>query len=119
MLAVPDGGFTYDGERGEMVTSGFAVGMSHSVPSLTMDADKFLSNPRAGKKMIADHLEAVGKTGNPDIKAGGWHNPDTGIIALDAAKEVTRHVLGERLRPEVVEANVRALQRAYDECVEG
>ena len=43
----------------------------------------------------------------------------TGIITLDDAKEVTRHVLGKRLRPEVVEANVRALQRAYDECVEG
>ena len=43
----------------------------------------------------------------------------TGIIDLDVAKKVTRQRLGERLRPEVVEANVRALQRAYDECVEG
>ena len=43
----------------------------------------------------------------------------TGIIDLDATKEAARQTLGQRLRPEVVEANVRALQRAYDECVEG
>lgn len=43
----------------------------------------------------------------------------TGIIDLDVTKRVTRQKLGERLRPEIVEANVRALQRAYDECVEG
>jgi len=43
----------------------------------------------------------------------------TGIIALEVTKEVAREKLGARLRPEVVEANVRALQRAYDECVEG
>jgi len=43
----------------------------------------------------------------------------TGIIDLDVAKTAVRQTLGERLRPQVVEANVRALQRAYDECVEG
>jgi len=43
----------------------------------------------------------------------------TGVIHLDAAIALTREKLGDRLRPEVVEANVRALQRAYDECVEG
>ena len=43
----------------------------------------------------------------------------TGIIDLDVAKKVARQRLGERLRSDIVEANVRALQRAYDECVEG
>jgi len=43
----------------------------------------------------------------------------TSIIQLKDAKEVTRKTLGEKLRPTVVEANVRAMQRAYDECVEG
>lgn len=43
----------------------------------------------------------------------------TGVIHLDAAIELTREKLGGKLRPEVIEANVRSLQRAYDECVEG
>ncbi len=43
----------------------------------------------------------------------------TGIIDLDVTKKVVRQKLGERLRSDIVEANVRALQRAYDECVEG
>lgn len=42
-----------------------------------------------------------------------------GIIDLDAVIDLTRERLGEKLRPEVVEANIRSLQRAYDECVEG
>lgn len=41
------------------------------------------------------------------------------LVELDAIVETTRERLGEKLRPEVVEANVRAIQRAYDECVEG
>ncbi|MHB0856040.1 MAG: 2-oxoacid:acceptor oxidoreductase family protein [Anaerolineae bacterium] len=43
----------------------------------------------------------------------------TGIIHNDAAIELTREKFGGKLRPEVIEANVRALQRAYTECVEG
>jgi pyruvate ferredoxin oxidoreductase gamma subunit len=43
----------------------------------------------------------------------------TGVIHLDAAINLTREKLGGKLRPEVIEANVRALQRAYGECVEG
>lgn len=43
----------------------------------------------------------------------------TGLIHLDAAIHLTREKLGGKLRPEVVEANVRSLQRAYDECVQG
>jgi pyruvate ferredoxin oxidoreductase gamma subunit len=41
------------------------------------------------------------------------------VIGLEAVLTLTRHRLGEKLRPEVVEANVRALQRAHDECVIG
>lgn len=41
------------------------------------------------------------------------------ITSLDSAIEVTRESLGSKLRPEVVEANIRALQRAYGECVVG
>ncbi|MBM3187644.1 MAG: pyruvate synthase [Chloroflexi bacterium] len=43
----------------------------------------------------------------------------TDIIDLDAIVHLTRESLGGRLRPEVVEANVRALKRAHDECVGG
>lgn len=43
----------------------------------------------------------------------------TGLVHLDAIINLTREELSGKLRPEVVEANIRALQRAYDECVEG
>lgn len=43
----------------------------------------------------------------------------SGIIELDQVVKLTREKLSARLRPEVVEANVRALQRAYDECIQG
>ena len=43
----------------------------------------------------------------------------TGLIDIKATMELTREKLSDRLRPEVVEANVRALQRCYDECVKG
>ncbi len=43
----------------------------------------------------------------------------TGIVNLDTLIHLTREKLGGRLRPEVVESNVRALQRAHDECVQG
>lgn len=43
----------------------------------------------------------------------------TGAVNLETVVELTRERLGDKLRPEVVEANVRTLQRAYDECVQG
>ena len=43
----------------------------------------------------------------------------TGIVELDAVIHLTKERLGSRLRAEIVEANVRALRRAFDECVEG
>lgn len=43
----------------------------------------------------------------------------TGVVPLDVLIHLTREKLGGKLRPEVVEANARALQRAYEECVEG
>jgi pyruvate ferredoxin oxidoreductase gamma subunit len=42
----------------------------------------------------------------------------TGIVQLEAVVELARERLSARLRPEIVEANVRALERAYAECVE-
>jgi pyruvate ferredoxin oxidoreductase gamma subunit len=41
------------------------------------------------------------------------------IVELDAIVETTRESLGGKLRPEIVEANVRAVERAYQECVQG
>ncbi len=41
------------------------------------------------------------------------------IVPLEELIHLTREKLGGKLRPEVVEANVRALQRAHDECVLG
>ncbi len=41
------------------------------------------------------------------------------IVSLDAIVETTRESLGGKLRPEIVEANVRAVERAYQECVRG
>lgn len=43
----------------------------------------------------------------------------TGALELDNIIKVVRETLGERLREEIVEANVRALRRAYDECTQG
>jgi pyruvate ferredoxin oxidoreductase gamma subunit len=43
----------------------------------------------------------------------------SGMIQLEPVIEMVRESLGAKLRPEVVEANVRSLRRAYDECVEG
>lgn len=43
----------------------------------------------------------------------------SGTIDLDSVIHVTRESLGAKLRPEVVEANVRAIRRVYEECVEG
>ncbi|NLT74532.1 MAG: pyruvate synthase [Chloroflexi bacterium] len=42
-----------------------------------------------------------------------------GLVDLEAVVGATRESLGGKLRPEVVEANVRALQRAHSECVQG
>ncbi len=41
------------------------------------------------------------------------------LVDLDAVVETTRETLGGKLRPEIVEANVRAIQRAYEECSQG
>ncbi|MGI6367548.1 MAG: 2-oxoacid:acceptor oxidoreductase family protein [Anaerolineae bacterium] len=41
------------------------------------------------------------------------------VIALETIVAATRESLGSRLRPEVVDANVRALERANKECVRG
>jgi len=43
----------------------------------------------------------------------------TSLVHLDAVTKLARESLGSKLRPEVVEANVRALRRAYEECVQG
>jgi len=43
----------------------------------------------------------------------------TGIVDLDTIIHLTKERLGGKLRPEVVEANVRALKRAYEECAQG
>lgn len=41
------------------------------------------------------------------------------FVSLESAIEVAKASLGSRLRPEIVQANVRALERAYNECVQG
>ena len=43
----------------------------------------------------------------------------TPLVDLEAALETTRESLSGKLRPEIVEANVRAMERAYKECVKG
>jgi pyruvate ferredoxin oxidoreductase gamma subunit len=43
----------------------------------------------------------------------------TTIIHIEATIELTREKLGDKLRAEVVQANLRALQRCYDECSQG
>lgn len=42
-----------------------------------------------------------------------------GIIELEALEETVRESLGSKLRPDIVEANVQAVARAYKECVKG
>ncbi len=43
----------------------------------------------------------------------------TDATTLESVIEVTRESLGARLRAEIVEANVRSIERAYKECVQG
>jgi len=43
----------------------------------------------------------------------------TGLVSLDSITHRTKERLGEKLRAEVVEANLTALKRAYKEVVEG
>jgi len=43
----------------------------------------------------------------------------SGLVDLEAVVEATRESLGGKLRPEIVEANVRAVERANKECVKG
>jgi pyruvate ferredoxin oxidoreductase gamma subunit len=43
----------------------------------------------------------------------------TGLVSLDSVAHCTKERLGEKLRAEVVEANLTALKRAYEEVVEG
>ena len=43
----------------------------------------------------------------------------TPLVSLEAALETTRESLSGKLRPEIVDANVRALERAYNECIKG
>jgi pyruvate ferredoxin oxidoreductase gamma subunit len=43
----------------------------------------------------------------------------SGLLHIEALITLTREKLGGKLRAEIVESNVRALQRAHDECVEG
>ncbi len=43
----------------------------------------------------------------------------TGLVSLDSVLHRTRERLGEKLRAEVVEANLTALKRAYEEVQEG
>ena len=43
----------------------------------------------------------------------------SGVVDLDVVIHLVRESLGARLREEIVEANVRALKRASDECIEG
>jgi pyruvate ferredoxin oxidoreductase gamma subunit len=43
----------------------------------------------------------------------------TGLVSLDSVVYLTRERLGEKLLNEVVEANVKAIKRAYEEAIEG
>ena len=43
----------------------------------------------------------------------------TGLFELDALEEQIRHWFGNKVAPEVVEANIRAMRRAAEEVVEG
>ncbi len=43
----------------------------------------------------------------------------TGLVSLDSVLHCTKERLGEKLRAEVVEANLTALKRAYEEVKEG
>lgn len=43
----------------------------------------------------------------------------TGVVTMDSIIELVRHTFGSKLRAEIVEANIRALKRAEEECVKG
>jgi len=43
----------------------------------------------------------------------------TGLVKLESLKQLVREKLGEKLRPEIVEANVRSLEKVFAETKEG
>ena len=63
-------------------------------------------------------LEALGRDIPSTIMLGVFARA-TALVTLDSVIRLARERLGEKLRPAIVEANVAALQRAYDEAVEG
>jgi Pyruvate/2-oxoacid:ferredoxin oxidoreductase gamma subunit len=42
-----------------------------------------------------------------------------GLVAKDSLAHEIRHKLGETLKADIVEANIKALERAYSETKEG
>jgi len=63
-------------------------------------------------------LETLGRD-IPSTMMLGVFAKATGLVKLDSLIRLAREKLGAKLRPEIVEANVTALKRAYEEAVEG
>jgi pyruvate ferredoxin oxidoreductase gamma subunit len=77
---------------------------------------------KGGKVATLDATRIAMDTLNRDIPSTlmlGAVARITGLLSLDSVVHCTKERLGERLRAKVVEANLTALKRAYEEVVEG
>jgi len=63
-------------------------------------------------------LDTIGR-GIPNTPMLGALVKATGLVKLESVITLTRERLGEKLRADVVEANVKAIERAYNEVVSG
>jgi hypothetical protein len=89
-LTVPDGGFTVDLVTGYRPSHGYAV-------SIFPAAERVLSGPVTCQDLIeyvTDHRDGLIHPGN---LFGGWHDPRTGRIYLDASAWVATADQAERL----------------------
>jgi pyruvate ferredoxin oxidoreductase gamma subunit len=107
------------------VTDGLAEGgvmIVNTTESPAKIRDRLGLEPSAAKVFTVDATGIAMETLKRDIPATlmiGAIIRATEMVDLGNAVDVVREKLGEKLRGEIVEANVTALQRAYDNVEEG
>ena len=80
----PNGGFTYDMNTEETITSGFAVSINPERETRVPYKDLSHKQIRAAfKQFEKDNAEAFAEEGN---NYGGWVDPEDGALVLDIAK---------------------------------
>lgn len=90
--------------------------------SETPDAMRAKLGLKTGRVFTVDatriSLDTLGRS-MPNTPMLGALVKATGLVSLEGIKGYTKSRLGAKFRAQVVEANLAAIQRAYDEVVEG